>query len=62
MIGKIINKITNEENIHVLITIFIYANVLGIGFANYWLYLTCIVLIIYGKKGCNKNGKNINCN
>lgn len=51
MIGKIINKMIDRNNASILILIFLYASILGIGFANYWLFLSIITLNEYRKGG-----------
>lgn len=50
ILGKIMKRLVNKNNISILLVIFIYANILGIGFANYWLFLTIITLSVYRKE------------
>ena len=47
----ILNKVINEKNKPILVILFIYANILGIGFANYWLFLSIITLSEYRNGG-----------
>lgn len=53
ILGKIMNKLVNKNNVSILLVLFIYANILGIGFANYWLFLTIIALCAYRKVSVN---------
>lgn len=51
ILGMILNKVINEKNKPILVILFIYANILGIGFANYWLFLSIITLSEYRNGG-----------
>ena len=57
-LSKIFDKIIDKSNFSIFIVAFIYSNILGIGLANYWLYLTVIIMLIYknGLKGDEVNG------
>ena len=44
---KLFDKITTKENAHILLIIMVYANILGIGLANYWLFLSIITMLTY---------------
>lgn len=50
ILEKIVSKIANINNISILIVIFVYANILGIGLANYWLYLSLITMNVYKER------------
>lgn len=45
---QIINLIKNKKNFKILIIIFVYANILGVGFTNYYLFLTMLTMLEYG--------------
>ncbi len=42
-----LKKIVNKNNYSILFSVFIYSMFLGVGFTNYWLYLTLITLCVY---------------
>ena len=54
-LDKIISNVVTKHNFSVLIIIFLYAIILGVGLANYWLYLSIFTLILY-QDGGRKNG------
>lgn len=59
---KIINVVCNKNNFFILLILFVYANILGIGFTNYYLFLTMFTMLefsggLYEKY--NNSDKNI---
>lgn len=49
-LNKIMDKIINKNNFSVFISIFVYSILLGIGFTNYWIFLSALTLLICGKE------------
>lgn len=46
-VEKIINKVLTKNNFSIFIVVFIYSILLGVGFTNYWLFLTVITLNVH---------------
>jgi len=56
-LNSIFKKIITKNNFSVFVTIFVYASLLGIGFANYWLFLTIFTLLAYKDERSEKDAR-----
>lgn len=61
-LNKILKQIITKNNFSVFVSIFVYAILLGIGFANYWLFLSVITLLNYKEGEEYERGYNNNKN
>ena len=53
---KIVKLVLNQKNYVLLLVLFVYVNILGLGFTNYYLYLTMFTLLNY-RRGEEQNEK-----
>ena len=56
---KIVSLVTNKNSFIILIILFIYGNILGLGFTNYYLFLTMLTMLeFYGGRHEKENNSN----